>query len=86
MVLQIRTEFVFPSEKEVKVLISDKYDMNLISTIFVEELLEDPVAQSFCGYVEKGFVIQFKQGKYVNGAECLLFGCPLNNNLVILSK
>lgn len=61
MVLDIKTRFVVPSEKAIKVLISDWYEEYLIFTSFVEKILKDGVDQLCCGCYEEGYVIVFKQ-------------------------
>lgn len=59
MVLDIRTIFVFPSGKTINVLIDDSYEDNVVSIIFVKEILQDLVIQGYCGYVEESFLVQF---------------------------
>jgi len=84
MVLLLNTEFVFPSEKTTKIAISGWIDQNLISTSFVEELLQDPKNQRYCTYVKDHVVdIQFHRRRdYFNGVECLVCDFLLTNTLM----
>lgn len=43
---------------------------NLISTSFIEKILQDVADQLNCRYSKESFVIQFNQGKYIDGANC----------------
>lgn len=50
MVLNIKTKFGFPYGKAIQVLITNSYDMNFISTSFVDEILQDRTEQLYCEY------------------------------------
>lgn len=56
MVLEIRNRFVFPYRKAIKVLISDRYEENLISSYLVERLSQDLVARAYCHHYDDDFM------------------------------
>lgn len=53
----IKTGFVFPSGKAIKVLISERCDENMISSSFVESLSQDAVDQEYYYYYDENFVV-----------------------------
>lgn len=57
MVLEIRNSLFFPSENTIKVLISNKFEENLISPHLDEKLLQDLVAWAFSRYHDENFTI-----------------------------
>lgn len=88
MVLLGNIEFVFPSRKTTKIAITGWTDQNLISTSFVEELLQDPKNQRYCGYFKDHVIdIQFHHGRdYFDGVECLVCDFPFIDAAVILGR
>lgn len=68
--VEVRTKFTLPFGKVIKILISDKYPKNQISTSWIKKILQDAVDQICCGYDDEGFVLQFRRGNFKDSPDC----------------
>lgn len=62
--------FSFPSWKLFRVLISDWFEENLISTSVLVRIQQHEKDQIYCGYYMDGFDLQFTMGRYMDIVEC----------------
>lgn len=82
--IEVRTKFNLSSRKLFKVLISDRFEKNYISTHMIEKILEDEENQNVCHYYGDGFYLQFGHGPYTNDLECKI--SPLEDHEIVLGK
>lgn len=68
--MEVRIKFFLLSKKLLRVLITDKSEVNLISPNVMEEIEQDDCNHAYCGYYNDEYCIEFSMGKYEDCAAC----------------